>query len=200
MATWITHLRVADRVCEKIIITDKALYFAGSIAPDTSIPPDISHWCSNADKSNCDVELFYEKYIANRDVSPNRDFYIGYYVHLLTDVLWQKNKIKPLLQQGIEYIRKAKQRWKNVDDVFLSEQKDFRPFAELNTPEKYLKKWFDYYSESQVKDLVKSKLNFIETNSADIAKVDVVAKKELEQFIVESSDYICENLIGKGIG
>lgn len=35
MATWLTHLRVAERVADQINISDRGLFFAGSIAPDS---------------------------------------------------------------------------------------------------------------------------------------------------------------------
>jgi len=43
MATWLTHLRVAERVADQINISDRSLFFAGSIAPDSDMLSDISH-------------------------------------------------------------------------------------------------------------------------------------------------------------
>ena len=63
MATWLTHLRVSERLIHQIKISDNSLFFAGSIAPDTDISPDSSHWCVNGDKRTCDVRGFYCKYI-----------------------------------------------------------------------------------------------------------------------------------------
>ena len=85
MATWLTHLRVAERVADQINISDRSLFFAGSIAPDSDTIPDISHWCTNADKTTCDAQGFYIKYIPDSLHTEDKDFYWGYYIHLLTD-------------------------------------------------------------------------------------------------------------------
>ena len=61
MATWLTHLRVAERVADKINISDRSLFFAGSIAPDSDMFSDISHWCANGDKTTCDVNPTFGK-------------------------------------------------------------------------------------------------------------------------------------------
>lgn len=53
MATWMTHLRVADRLYNRLKISDDALYFTGCIAPDANEPPDKTHWCVNGDKTTC---------------------------------------------------------------------------------------------------------------------------------------------------
>lgn len=72
MATWLTHLRVAERVADKINISDRSLFFAGSIAPDSDMFSDISHWCANGDKTTCDVKGFYINYIS--DQRPRREY------------------------------------------------------------------------------------------------------------------------------
>ena len=66
MATWLTHLRVAERVSEQINISDRSLFFAGNIAPHSDTLSDISDWCANGDKTTCDVQGFYIKYISDR--------------------------------------------------------------------------------------------------------------------------------------
>ena len=66
MATWLTHLRISERLIDKINISDHSLFFAGSIAPDTDISPAISHWCIGSDKETCDVRDFYSKYILKK--------------------------------------------------------------------------------------------------------------------------------------
>jgi hypothetical protein len=115
MATWLTHLRVSERLINKIKISDNSLFFAGSIAPDTDILPDTSHWCVHRDKTTCDVSNFYYKYVSNYATSSDFDFYLGYYVHLLTDVMWHKQKIAPLKVLDKAIIKNAKESWKSVD-------------------------------------------------------------------------------------
>jgi hypothetical protein len=115
MATWLTHLRVAERVSDPINISDKSSFFAGSIAPDSDTLSDISHWCANGDKTTCDAQGFYIKYISDSLHTEDKDFYWGYYIHLLTDILWHEQKIVPLKHESKDTIRVIKQKWRNVD-------------------------------------------------------------------------------------
>lgn len=194
MATWLTHLRVSERLIDKIKISDNSLFFAGSIAPDTDISPDISHWCVNGDKTTCDVGNFYCKYITNHATSSDLDFYLGYYVHLLTDVLWHKQKIKPLKLYDKATIIKVKESWKSVDYNFLSTQKEFYPIIAMRDIAKYEKQWFDYYSVSQIKDLVEYIISFCKDNSNENSNADMSVKHEIEQFIEEAAIYIYQIL------
>lgn len=123
---------------------------------------DISHWCVNADKTTCDAQGFYIKYISGNLHTEDKDFYYGYYIHLLTDILWHKQKIVPLKNESKDTIRVIKQKWKNVDITFLADNKDFKPLMEMEYAMKYTSKydklWLDYYKDGQVKKLVESVL------------------------------------------
>ncbi len=131
MATWLTHLRVAEKMSNQINITDRSLFFAGSIAPDTDIPSDISHWCTSADKTTCDAHGFYIKYISHNLQTEDKDFYYGYYIHLLTDILWHKQKITSIKNESKDKIKAIKQKWRNADLSFLADYKEFKPLDVL---------------------------------------------------------------------
>lgn len=190
MATWLTHLRVSERLIDKIKISDHSLFFAGSIAPDTNISPDVSHWCVNGDKATCDVNRFYYKHIFNYTTSSDVDFYIGYYVHLLTDVMWQKQKIKQIKMLDKETIMNIKESWRSVDYNFLLNQKQFYPINAMKDTEKYQKQWFDYYTIGQIKELVERITNSSKVNSDEDIFVDINVKLEIEQFIEEAYIHI----------
>lgn len=86
MATCFTHLRVADMVANCLDIHNYPLFFVGSIAPDNAFSPFLSHWCVNGDKKTCATNRFYDEFIRNSYNKEDVDFYLGYYVHLCTDV------------------------------------------------------------------------------------------------------------------
>lgn len=195
MATWLTHLRVSERLINKIKISDNSLFFAGSIAPDTDISPDISHWCVSGDKSTCDVNGFFSKYLSNHDNSEDFDFYLGYYIHLLTDVMWQKQKIPSLKMLDEDTIRNVKESWRSADYNFLSNQKEFYPIIAMGDTAKYEKLWFDYYTLSQVKEIVEYITNLYKVYSKNkTLYVDMNVKQEIEQFIEEASIDIYKKL------
>jgi hypothetical protein len=192
MATWLTHLRVSERLINRIKISDNSLFFAGSIAPDSGISPDISHWCVNGDKSTCDVNGFFCKYLSSRTSSRDFDFYLGYYVHLLTDVMWQKQKIPSLKMLDKDSIRNVKESWRSVDYNFLSNQKEFYPIIAMRDTAKYEKQWFDYYTVTQIKEMVEYITNSCKVNNDENSYVDMNVKQEIEQFIEEASVHIIE--------
>jgi hypothetical protein len=126
--------------------------------------------------------------------SSDFDFYLGYYVHLLTDVMWHKQKIEPIKIFDKAIIKNIKESWKSVDYNFLSNQKEFYPIIAMRDTAKYEKQWFDYYTLSQVKELVEYITNSCKVCSDEIPYADMNVKHEIEQFIDEVSIYIYQIL------
>ena len=141
MATWLTHLRIAEKVSAQINISDRSLFFAGSIAPDSDMPSDISHWCVNGDKTTCDVHGFYINCISDSLHVEDKDFYWGYYVHLLTDILWHEQKIMRLKHESKAAIKAIKQKWRTADIGFLSDNRNFKPLIEMKYAMEYTSKY-----------------------------------------------------------
>jgi hypothetical protein len=200
MATWLTHLRVAERLSDQINITDRSLFFAGSIAPDSDTLSDILHWCTNADKTTCDAQGFYIGYISGslHTEDKNLDFYWGYYIHLLIDILWHRQKIAPLKHENKDTIRAIKQKWRNVDISFLSDNRNFKPLTEMKyameCTGKYDKQWLDYYTAGQIKKLVGGILSNLDITEAAIQSRDAIMETEIEQFINECEEFIALKL------
>lgn len=104
MATWITHLMIADRVLERVPELDKHCFCVGNIAPDCNVenedftqfvpPREVTHWMSGERKAASDCDRFYEEYIENRkhEIDPEQElsFLLGYYAHLVTDAEFQR--------------------------------------------------------------------------------------------------------------
>jgi len=131
MATMLTHLRVADRLVDKLKIDDGARFFLGVIAPDDGAQPDVTHWCVNGDKTTCDCDGYYDKYIKNNGENSEKDYFIGYYIHLRTDVLWHTLMIEPIRRLSPGEIRTIKRTWNAADRFFMENHPDFRPAAVL---------------------------------------------------------------------
>lgn len=110
MATWITHLMIADRVLEKIPELDRHSFCVGSIAPDCNVENEdwtqfvpsreITHWMSDDRKVASDCERFYDEYIARRmqeiDTKEKMSFLLGYYAHLVADAEFQRYTRDPV--------------------------------------------------------------------------------------------------------
>lgn len=89
MASALIHLAVAKNVLENINVTNERHYYLGSIAPDVAkmvgSTRKKSHFIEETSESDTpDVSVFLSKYKGYL----NNPYELGYYVHLLTDVLW----------------------------------------------------------------------------------------------------------------
>lgn len=98
MATWITHIMIAEKLLCKFPSLDRRSFCVGSIAPDcnvenedwTSFTPsrEITHWMSSGRKSFNDCERFYTEYMLPKKASCDESelsFLLGYYSHLAAD-------------------------------------------------------------------------------------------------------------------
>lgn len=104
MATWVTHLMIADSVLQHFPSLDRRGFCVGNIAPDcnvenedwTAFTPsrEVTHWMQGARKKASDCDAFYDEYIAKRrdriQTSEEYAFLMGYYAHLITDAAFQK--------------------------------------------------------------------------------------------------------------
>lgn len=104
MATWVTHLMIADSVLQHIPSLDRRGFCVGNIAPDcnvenedwTAFTPsrEVTHWMQGERKKASDCDAFYEQYIEKRrdgiQSAEEYAFLMGYYAHLITDAAFQK--------------------------------------------------------------------------------------------------------------
>lgn len=102
MATWITHMRIADDLLDGRLALDPRGFYVGNIAPDCNIenadwsaftpPREVTHWMSGKSKLTADYEKFYQHHIQDRQIASEeeRAFLWGYYAHLITDVAFQR--------------------------------------------------------------------------------------------------------------
>lgn len=103
MATWITHLMIADGVLERIPNLDRHGFCVGNIAPDcnvenedwTAFTPsrEVTHWMQGERKKASDCDAFCDEYILKRKdkikSAEEYAFLLEYYSHLITDAAFQ---------------------------------------------------------------------------------------------------------------
>lgn len=151
MASWMVHLRIADRLLDSLPQLSAVDFVVGNIAPDSGIPNEdwtiftpstaVTHF--RVDPSNpraIQIPVFVERYFtpaqrANYTPAQN-SFFLGYLVHLLTDQLWSAKVLTALMErfpdqwqadrQGL--IVRAKEDWYDLDYKYLRQHPDFRAF------------------------------------------------------------------------
>jgi hypothetical protein len=151
MASWIVHLRVAERILEEIEGLDWDQFGLGSVAPDSGIPDEkwekfdppaeILHF-QPPDKvpgdgaRRCKDLEFYRKHLRAVEWPGNEvdrfSFYLGYFFHLLVDNLWSEkigsptiklyeSKYKEEYENENTFRQKVKGDWYSLDFIHVRE-------------------------------------------------------------------------------
>lgn len=151
MASWMVHLRIADRLLDSLPQLSAVDFVVGNIAPDSGIPdkdwttftPSAAVTHFRVDPANpraIQIPVFVERYFTpeQRASYPpaQSSFFLGYLVHLMTDQLWSDNILTALMErfpdqwkadrQGL--IARAKEDWYDLDYRYLRQHPDFRAF------------------------------------------------------------------------
>lgn len=153
MASWMVHLRVADALLDKIADLDQTAFVVGSIAPDSGVPNSdwsaftppktVTHYHrahTREAHKRIDLDAFCAEYFTPQHIQGYSkaaySFFLGYYIHLLTDVEWARNISRPAVQQHPEeyaenraaFTERMKEDWYDLDFRFLREHPGFRAF------------------------------------------------------------------------
>jgi hypothetical protein len=210
MATWIAHLRIAEHVMHTMKLSKCEEFIVGNIGPDCGAPnedwsaftppSEISHW---RDKTTHEIAShnFYETYCRTRDL----DFYLGYYVHLVTDYLWvklvyneKKEHYKKELDNDPKFIWVMKKDWYDLDKVFLNEH-PLRSYDVLRGITDFPNHYFDFYPENAFTRQIQYIADFYEKRERTLTRDFVyLTQHEMDGFVEEASKIITNDLERKG--
>ena len=137
MAQPMMHLLIADKIYEKFsLIHSYGDFLLGSIAPDavhvkenyTREVKDRSHYRFNS-KSHID---YFDTFINEYHTAENKDFVIGYLVHLLSDMIWYHSIRVPFKEE----FQKAPSQNMSMNEAYYAdcEQIEQLMFWEKNVP------------------------------------------------------------------
>ena len=170
MASWMIHLRIADRLSDRIPGLDETAFVVGNIAPDSGVPNEdrsdysppksVSHYrIKGADGASFDLDSFVRERFSPeliRSCSLREfSFFLGYYTHLLTDAEWIREVLRPSFAAHPEksgtdpeaFIRELKRDWYDLDFRFLEEHPDFRAFRVCEQSAGFRNDLMDVFSE-----------------------------------------------------
>lgn len=103
MATWVTHLMIADGVLQQHLGIDRRGFCVGNIAPDCNVENEdwtvftpsreITHWMQGKRKAVSDCDAFCDEFLLKRiqhvKTEEEYAFLLGYYSHLIADASYQ---------------------------------------------------------------------------------------------------------------
>lgn len=169
MATWIVHLRIADIFIKSNTVPNefKREFILGSISPDCGYgkkdscgefmpPPEVTHWAPGGIKVHCEYKKFFSEYLMRKERNSDYYFYLGYYVHLITDIIWSATIYLPTqteyadeYKKDPEFLKIIKKDWYDLDFKFLFSNPEFEPYKILKN-NSTVKDYLPYYEPHQL--------------------------------------------------
>ena len=151
MASWMVHLRIADRLLDSLPGLSAVDFVVGNIAPDSGIPNEdwseftpsviVSHFrVDHSIPKNICIPAFVERYFTPEQrtsyTPAQNSFFLGYLVHLMTDQLWSAQVVNALKERfpaqwkddRTALINRAKEDWYDLDYKYLRQHPDFGAF------------------------------------------------------------------------
>jgi hypothetical protein len=163
MGTWISHLRIAENLLSHFPEVDEVTFTFGNLSPDSGIanadwtefdpPKEVTHFLRKGEDEHAIHDLvFYEQYLAN--INPEDDiklysFRLGYFFHLICDIMWAKRigattkrDFKELFDENPkEAVGIVKDDWYGLDQLYVRnhpESNFWRVIMANSNPPSYL--------------------------------------------------------------
>jgi len=167
MATWISHLLIADYFLERIPKESHVDFIVGNLGPDSGVPNE--DWSSftpstatshlrrieipNRHEKEIDFNGFYNKYLYHN--SEGFYFYLGYYIHLFSDYYWGQliylpkySKLQNEMNNNPQLIWEIKKDWYDLDFEYLNTYASFKAFSLFKEIKEYRNLYLDYFPEN----------------------------------------------------
>jgi len=214
MATWIAHLRIAERLLDRIEGLDPAYFAIGNIAPDAGIPDEnwehfnppseVSHFklSGGADFALADLAFFRQHLqpLREQKVDSERFAYLlGYFFHLVTDNLWAQAVGRPTHERFAEafagdpdFIWEVKRDWYGLDFEYVRENPDsifWRVFLDC----RYDADFLDFMPPEAVQERLDYIKDFYQRTDEKVEAHYIqhpgcfLTQKEMDDFIQEAS-------------
>lgn len=141
MGTWISHLRVAENLLEHFPEVDEVTFAFGNLSPDSGIPnadwtefdppKEVTHFLRRGEEEHAIQDLvYYQQYLAN--INPKDDiklysFRLGYFFHLICDIMWARRIVEATRRQFNQLFEKdrkqavglVKDDWYGLDQLYV---------------------------------------------------------------------------------
>lgn len=214
MATWITHLRVAERFISDYSKEEYKSFLIGNIAPDSGMlnedkktytpPPEISHYRNNKIKKWKNDNLrFYKDYVRNnknRMQNKEKSFKTGYFYHLFLDDLWRYYihlPIKIIYQKEFEqdplFIWEIKKDWYGIDKEYVRDNPNWSTWS-IFIESEYDGNYLDFYPKIAISSKIKNVKAFYSQTKNISRPCKYLQKEEMDQFIELASHWVKEGI------
>lgn len=222
MAYWITHLRIADAVLNKLnLMVDIEKYFIGCIAADSGIiiydergkqvgynpPRFVSHWTDDIPDWDRTIhyQRFYDSYVKNETNFDKKSFFLGYFIHLITDAIWIELILRPVIEScktPEEYTIKARSQvradWFDTELIFLLKNPEFEPLKLLKTIKNFNNIYLDYFPSTAIQNSIEEIVEIYNDFSVDANRVfPYFSYEKYEHMNIVITQLIVMNLLSR---
>jgi hypothetical protein len=143
MGTWISHLRIAETLINSYPEVNEVTFIFGNLSPDSGIPnedwtrfdppKEVTHFLRKGEGESAIHDLvYYQQYLANIKPEDDIDLYsfrLGYFFHLICDIMWArrvgaatKQQFKGLFdEKPDEAVGIIKDDWYGLDQLYVKE-------------------------------------------------------------------------------
>ena len=163
MASWIIHLRIADKLLDKIPDLAPIEFIMGNMAPDSGVPNEdwsafspstaVSHYRVDDGKGRKLIEVhryeqdFFTPELRKSYNDQQYSFYLGYYTHLLTDVLWSELIAWPVREKFPSASwDEIKEDWYDQDFLYIKKHPGFRAFRAYLGSVGFVNRYLDFFA------------------------------------------------------
>lgn len=219
MASWMVHLRVADRLLDRIEGITATEFIVGNIAPDSGVPNEdwtvfappkkVSHFktCREDGTSKIEVEDYLEQYFtAEKRAAYSREqysFYLGYLTHLLTDREWVAHIYKPSIARypeayaadSYKLLWTLKKDWYDLDFLYLKKHPDFRAFQIYENAVGFVNTYMDTFATDAFENRREYITGFYRGGREDIEReYQYLTEAQADQFVKDCVEAVLEKL------
>lgn len=214
MATWMVHCRIADRFIDDFDgRIEPAEFVIGSVAPDCGYgvkdsagqfdpPPYVTHWSKSGNKTDCRYKDFGKKYLRGRRNNDGYSFYLGYYVHLMTDIMWSsemyirsRTKYAEEFERDRNFLKVIKHDWNDLDLKYHRDNPDMTSYKILDTVEK-VRDYLPYYEHGQLTAQIRQIADYYHSGEGDNLdrEYKYITEERVSEFVEAAVDIIKNDL------
>lgn len=208
MASWMIHLRIADKLLDTVPGLSPVEFIMGNIAPDSGVPNEdwtsfkpstkISHFRTDdgTGKKEIQSHAFLQQYFTPEQQKAYDEkqysFFLGYYTHLLTDCLWSDQIANPTKLRFAGMFEanpqlawaKVKDDWYDLDFLYLKKHPGFRAFRVYLGAVGFRNTYMDIFSEDALDNRREYITNFyLQENSNLDREYPYLTEDEADQFV-----------------
>ena len=219
MASWMIHLRIADKLLDRIPDLSPIEFIMGNMAPDSGVPNEdwssfspntkVSHYREDdgTGKKQINLEKYIGQYFTPELTATYQErqysFYLGYLTHLMADILWSDRIAGPTQEKyaaefavhGKAFWNTVKEDWYDLDFLYLTKHPGFRSFRAYLGSVGFVNSYMDFFSPDAFDNRREYITSFyLQDNNNLEREYPYLTEAEADAFVEEASGVIAENL------